>query len=69
MRISDIRHRPTITVPEAGQLLGISRDSAYHAATVGEIPTFRMGRRLLVPVPALLAKLGYDVHDRAGVPA
>lgn len=48
----------TITIEEAGELLGISRRSAYRAAAVGELPTLRLGRRLLVPTPRLLALLG-----------
>jgi excisionase family DNA binding protein len=39
----------TITVEEAGELLGVSRGAAYGAANRGEIPVIRIGRRLLVP--------------------
>lgn len=39
----------TYTVEEAGELLGVSRNSAYEAAARGEIPTVRIGRRILVP--------------------
>jgi excisionase family DNA binding protein len=42
----------TMTVPEAGAALGISRNSAYAAALRGEIPTIRIGKKLLVPVAA-----------------
>lgn len=49
---------PTLSVDEAGEMLGISRRSAYRAAARGEIPTLRLGRRLLVPTPRLLALLG-----------
>lgn len=41
------------TVPEAGRKLGISRNSAYDAVRRGEIPSIRIGRRLLVPIVAL----------------
>ena len=58
MNLSDIRDRATLTVPEAGQLLALGRDSAYRAAERGEIPTLKCGRRLLVPVPQLLRLLG-----------
>lgn len=50
--------RRTLSVPEAGARLGIGRDAAYNAAHRGEIPTIRIGRRLLVPrdqLDALLA--------------
>ena len=51
---------PTITVEHAGQLLGLSRSSAYRAATRGEIPTIRIGRRLLVPTARLMTMLGIE---------
>ncbi|WP_409568315.1 helix-turn-helix domain-containing protein [Methylobacterium sp. E-041] len=44
--------RKTISVEEAGRQLGISRNTAYEAAGRGEIPTIRIGRRMLVPVIA-----------------
>lgn len=58
MNLADVRARATLTVPEAGRLLGIGRDAAYAAAERGEIPTLRLGRRIVVPVPRLLALLG-----------
>ena len=39
----------TLTVEEAGRLLGVSRGLAYAAARDGSLPTVRLGRRLLVP--------------------
>ena len=44
-----IGDRLVYTVPEAGRLLGLGRNAAYEAAKRGDIPTLRMGRRLLVP--------------------
>ncbi len=41
--------RLTISLDDAGRRLGISRNSAYKAAGRGDIPTIRIGRRLLVP--------------------
>jgi excisionase family DNA binding protein len=55
--IGDISARATITVEDAAQLLGIGRSAAYEAARRGDIPTLRIGRRVLVPVPRLLALL------------
>jgi len=55
----------TISVPEAGRLIGIkSKDAAYAAAHAGTIPVIRIGRLLRVPVRALERML-----DRAGEPA
>ena len=53
-----MRTRRTLDVEEAGQLLGISRALAYEAARRGELPTIRVGRRLLVPVAAVERLLG-----------
>jgi excisionase family DNA binding protein len=43
----------TLMVEEAARVLGISRALAYEAARNGDIPTIRIGRRLLVPRMAL----------------
>jgi excisionase family DNA binding protein len=67
MRLQDLP--PTITVEQAGELLGISRRSAYRAATAGELPTFRMGRRLLVPSARLLELLGLGDNEPVGTAA
>lgn len=48
----------TMTVPEAGALIGLARNSAYAAAKRGDIPTLTVGRRLLVPTAMFLAMLG-----------
>ena len=53
-----LTHRLTLSVPEAGQMLGIGRDAAYSAAARGDIPTLRLGRRIVVPVLKLLDLLG-----------
>ena len=42
-----------MTVSECAEYLSISRPSAYQAVKRGEIPTIRIGRRILVPVVAL----------------
>lgn len=41
--------RKVLSVPEAGRILGIGRVAAYAAAQRGEIPTIRIGGRILVP--------------------
>ncbi len=47
--MSDSQERKTLTIDEAAKLLGVGRNQAYEAARRGEIPTLRIGRRLLVP--------------------
>jgi excisionase family DNA binding protein len=45
--------RITLSIPEAAKVLGISKNSAYAAAMRGEIPTVKIGSRILVPRAAL----------------
>jgi excisionase family DNA binding protein len=45
--------RETCDVPLAGRRLGLGRNASYEAARRGEIPTIKIGRRLLVPIAAL----------------
>ena len=44
--------RVTYTVPQAGKRLGIGKNAAYEAARTGQIPTIRIGRRIVVPIAA-----------------
>jgi excisionase family DNA binding protein len=46
---ADRDQRLTISVEEAGQLLGISRGLAYALVSRGDIPSIRLGRRIVVP--------------------
>ncbi len=57
MNLTHLQDRATISVSDAATLLGISRNTAYEAARTGQLPILRLGRRLLVPVPALLRML------------
>jgi excisionase family DNA binding protein len=43
----------TMSVEEASEALGISRSLAYELVRRGEIPSLRLGRRIVVPVRAL----------------
>ncbi len=57
-RLDQLAGRATITIEQTAQILGLGRTAAYDAARRGELPSRRLGRRLLVPVPALLEWLG-----------
>jgi len=41
------------TVTEAAKLIGLSRNSTYDAVRRGQIPSIRMGKRILIPKIAL----------------
>lgn len=51
--VAPVEQRLVLTVEEAAQLLGISRSFAYEAVQRGDIPSMRIGRRILVPKAAL----------------
>jgi excisionase family DNA binding protein len=61
--IAPVGERLTLTVEEAATLLGISRAFAYEAVNRGEVPSIRIGRRILVPKAALDRLLGSPDHD------
>jgi hypothetical protein len=48
----------TTSVPDAGKLLGIGRNAAYEAARRGDIPTIKIGKRVVVPTALLKRMLG-----------
>lgn len=63
MDLQEVRDLATIPVwavsgPSAARLLGVGRSTAYAAAASGDLPTIRLGTRIVVPVPALLVMLG-----------
>ena len=49
----EIPDEPTMSVEQAGRLLGLGRSKAYEAARTGEIPVLKFGRALRVPTAAL----------------
>jgi len=60
LTIADLRQRPTITVREYADFVGVSVDVLYEAAARGELKVLRLGRRVLLPTAPLLRDLGID---------
>jgi len=54
-----------LTVEEAAAMLRISRQSAYQAVHNGELPTVKIGRRMLVPRVALERMLNADAPSNS----
>ena len=48
----DAKERKTQSIRETAKILGIGLNQAYEAARRGEIPTIKIGKRILVPVAA-----------------
>ena len=46
-----------LTIPETAKVLRIGRNLAYEAARRGELPTVRIGGRLLIPRAGLIDML------------
>jgi hypothetical protein len=60
LTLDDLRARTVVSVEDGGRVLGISRSSAYIAARTGQLPTLRIGRKLVVPTARLLQMLGVE---------
>ena len=52
--------QPTTRVDEAAHVLGISRSAAYEGVRRGEIPSIRIGHRIVIPTAALRRMLELD---------
>lgn len=48
MRLSDLDGRATISVEEVASLLGLGRTATYEAIRRGQVPSRRLGRRIVV---------------------
>lgn len=63
--VADLRERPVVPIwsdaePNAAGALRVGRSKAYALGKCGEIPTIRLGRRVVVPSARLLALLGIE---------
>ena len=53
-------HPLTLTVEQAGQVLGVGRSTAYELVRSGDLKCIRLRRRIVVPVAHLAESLGVD---------
>jgi len=53
-----------ISVPAAARMLGVSRNTGYEMARLGQLPTIRCGRRRLVVPKAALLKMLEGARDK-----
>jgi excisionase family DNA binding protein len=53
-----LREKLTVTVPVAAKMLGLSLNPTYRGIQTGEIPSVRIGGKILVPTAALRKLLG-----------
>jgi len=64
-QLPDPEVEPWLSIPEAGAIFDLGRAASYQAARRGEIPTIRLGKRLLVPTAKLRAMLGLSSEPEA----
>ncbi|PPH23321.1 hypothetical protein C5C99_01415 [Rathayibacter sp. AY1C4] len=55
--------RATLTLAEVASLLGVDPRTASAAASAGDIPSVRVGRRILIPRAPLLALLDATAQE------
>lgn len=59
MTLEDALKRPTVPIPDAGRVFyGLSRNGSYEAAKRGDIPTVRIGRKIMAVVAPIAEQLG-----------
>ena len=61
---NDIPEVATMSVSAAAALTGISRSAFYRGIHEGELPSVRIGRRLLVPIAKLYELLGLEINPK-----
>jgi len=60
--------RATMTVTQAATVLGISRTAAYECVRRGEIPSLRLGGRIIVPTQAVEELLTFGARQTSESP-
>lgn len=61
--------RSVLTIEETAEALNLKRTATYEAVRRGQLPSLRLGRRLFVPVPALMRLLNGESIEPASVDA
>lgn len=56
-------HPLTLTVEQAGHLLGVGRSTAYELVRTGELECLRLRRRVVVPAARVAERLGMTLAD------
>lgn len=63
--LPDPKLRPLLNIAEVIEMLPLGRSTVYAAIRAGEIPSIRIGRRLLIPTAALCELVGLAPEDLA----
>lgn len=54
---------PVLSVAETAELLGLGKEATYRAIAKGEIPSVRIGKKILVPTTQILSLLGIQTSN------
>jgi excisionase family DNA binding protein len=57
-KFEEMLARPTLSVDDAAEVLGVSRNGLYALAKQGKIRSIRLGGRVLIPTIALREMIG-----------
>ena len=58
--VPDPAAEPTMHMDKVAKAFGLSRAAAYNGVQTGEIPSIRVGRRIVVPTAAVRRMLQLD---------
>ena len=61
-KLESLLSEATVSVPQAGAVMGLGRNTAYMAVHRGEIPVLKFGNRLRVPTAVLRKMLSEGVQ-------
>jgi excisionase family DNA binding protein len=55
---AELANRPAVSIDETAAFLGLHSSTVRGAVAAGDIPSFKVGRRILVPTASLLKLVG-----------
>ena len=59
--VPEAANQPTMQVDDVAKALGVSRATVYTGVQTGEIPSIKLGRRIVVPTAAVRRMLQLDM--------
>jgi len=60
MNINELKTRVVLTAREVAELLDVSSSHVYESIRRGDLPSHRMGRRIVIPARPIVRILGLD---------
>jgi len=60
MNIEELNSRVVLTAQDVAELLDVSSSHVYESIRRGDLPSHRMGRRIVIPARPIVRLLGLD---------